>query len=117
MSVLDLDELPHRSKLISPSRIRSVPTENLLDLGSSSPAYGFKVRYGPATTNDRKALASMLDRIQQVSKVSSRLRCAYFSHKIRLSDPARWGAGGQHHSQAGGQHPSRTGVSFRTLAS
>jgi hypothetical protein len=73
--------------ILSPTRIRSVPTKESLHVCASAAGRWLEVGNRLASADDSEVFATMLNRIEKIRKVPSGIRRSDLSHEIRLSDP------------------------------
>ena len=85
-SVLRDDEVPGLLERSPPRTIRRVPLQECLHFFTVAIGDGLNVRNGSTPTDNGDVLTLELNRVQQLSKISSCSCSAYFCHIIRLSD-------------------------------
>lgn len=85
-SILSDDEVPGLLQRPHPRPIRRVPIQECLHFFTVAIGDGLNVRNGSTPTDNGDVFTLELDRVQQLSKISSRSCSAYFGHLIRLSD-------------------------------
>ena len=86
----DLSSTVRRSriseKLFTPARISTMPMKHRLHLSTAPAQHGLDEGYRLASAHDREPLTSVLNGVEEIGKVSSRLGGADLGHEIRLSN-------------------------------
>lgn len=85
-SLLELNRAPELRELGGPGRVELLATEHGLDVDASAIIGWLEMCHDLALPDDRKALVTVLDRIEQVGEVAGCINRAYFGHVIRLCD-------------------------------